>query len=62
MEDIFPFSHDFFSISGGITSFAASESTVAKWVMNRPFQTRFVESLIEITGMAKTTSNPRKCL
>ena len=26
--------------------------------MNRPFQSRFVESLIEMTGL----SNPRKCL
>ena len=29
--------------------------------MNRPFQSRFVESLIEMTGLSKTTSNPRKC-
>ena len=30
--------------------------------MNQPFQSRFVESLIEMTGLSKTTSNPRKCL
>ena len=48
-------------ISGGVTTFATNESTVAKWVMNRSFQTRFVESLFEMTGMSKTTSNPRTC-
>ena len=50
-------SHELFSfiIYGGEKAFATSESTVAKWVMNRPFQSRFVESLIEITGLSKTT-------
>ena len=36
--------------TGGITQFAAKENTVRKWVMNRPFQARFAESLIEIAG------------
>ena len=49
-------------ITGGVTYFAAIETAVSKWVMNRPFQIRFVESLIDITGLSKTTSNPRKCL
>ena len=42
--------------------FAAKESTVAKWVLNRPFQARFAESLIEISGLSTTSSNSRKCL
>eukprot|EP00794_Sanderia_malayensis_P013273 gene13273-14641_t len=48
--------------SGKITQFASKETTVAKWVMNRPFQARFVESLVEISGLTKTTSSSRKCL
>ena len=51
-----------FIIYGGVKAFATSESTVAKWVMNWPFQSRFVESLIEMTGLSKMTSNPCKCL
>jgi hypothetical protein len=30
--------------------------------MNRPFQARFAESLIEISGLSTTSSNSRKCL
>ena len=48
--------------AGGISQFAAKESTVAKWVLNRPFQARFAESLIEISGLSITSSNTRKCL
>ena len=48
--------------AGGITQFASKETTVAKWVMNRPFQARFVESLVEISGLTRTTSSSRKCL
>ena len=51
-----------FIIYSGVKAFATSESTVAKWVMNRSFQSRFVESLIEKTGLSKMISNPRKCL
>ena len=42
--------------------FATKESTVTKWVMNRPYQTKFVESLLELSGVCTTMSNPRKCL
>ena len=48
--------------AGGISQFAAKESTVAKWVLNRPFQARFAESLIETSGLSTTSSNSRKCL
>ena len=47
--------------AGGISQFAAKESTVAKWVLNRPLQARFAESLIEISGLSTTSSNSRKC-
>ena len=45
-----------------MTQFAAKENTVTKWVLNRPYQARFAESLIEIAGLTTTSSNPRKCL
>ena len=48
--------------AGEISQFAAKESTVAKWVLNRPSQARFAESLIEINGPSTTSSNSRKCL
>lgn len=32
---------------GQISQFAAKESTVGRWVLNRPFQARFAEGLIE---------------
>ena len=47
---------------GRISQLTAKESTVAKWVLNRPFQARFAESLIEISGLSTTSSNSRKCL
>ena len=48
--------------AGRITQFASKETTVAKWEMTRPFQARFVESLVEIRGLIKTTSTSLKCL
>ena len=48
--------------AGGITQFAIKESTIAKWVMNRPFQARFAETLIEISGLSTTSSHSRKCI
>ena len=30
--------------------------------MNRPYQTKFAESLMDISGLSTTTSNPRRCL
>ena len=48
--------------AGGIRQFSTNEAAVAKWVMNRAFQARFAETLIEISGLSKTTSSSRKCL
>ena len=46
--------------AGGIRQFCTNEAAVAKWVMNRPFQARFAETSMEISGLSKTTSSSRK--
>ena len=33
-----------------------------KWVLNRPYQTKFLESLVEMSGSSHTTTNNRKLL
>ena len=43
-------------------NFVSSESTVMKWVLNRPFQSKFVEALKELADTSQTMSNPTKCL
>ena len=48
--------------AGGIRQFSTNEAAVAKWVMNPPFQAGFAETLMEISGLSKTTSSSRKCL
>ena len=48
--------------AGGIRQFSTNEAAVAKWAMDRPFQARFAETLMEISGLSKTTSSSRKCL
>ena len=48
--------------SGGITQFQTRPGAVLKWVLNRPFQTEFVDALKESSGLDKTSTNPRKCL
>ena len=48
--------------AGGIRQFSTNEAAVAKWVMNRPFQARFAETLMEISSLSETTSSSRKCL
>ena len=35
--------------------------TVAKWALSRPFQTKCLEYLFDISGKLRTMSNPRKC-
>ena len=42
--------------------FAVKPETVAKWVLNRPFQTRIVEALTDTRGASKTVHQQRKCL
>ena len=48
--------------AGGITMFASSKETVSKWVMNRPYVSKFYEALDEICGITKSSVNSRKCL
>ena len=48
--------------AGGMCQFSTNEAAVAKWVMNRPFQAKFAETLMEISGLSKTTLSSRKCL
>ena len=33
-----------------------------KWVLNRPYQTKFLETLAEMSGASYTTTNQRKFL
>ena len=33
-----------------------------KWVLNRPYQTKFLESLVEMSGSSHTTTNNRRLL
>ncbi len=47
---------------GGIKNFSHQQSTYEKWVLNRPFQAKMVESLLHLAEIDKTSSNPRKCL
>ena len=49
-------------IIGGVTGFSYKQETVTKWVLTRPFQTRFLEAMFQLGGNSRTTSNPRKCL
>ena len=46
----------------GINNFAVKPETVAKWVLGRPFQTRYLEALFDICGRSRSMTNPRKCL
>ena len=39
--------------AGGIRQFSTNEAVVAKWVMNRPFQARFAEALMELVIFQK---------
>ena len=48
--------------AGAIHQFSTNEAAMAKWVMNCPFQARFAETLMEISGLSKPTSSSQKCL
>ena len=54
---------DFFSypaIAGGIIQFASKGAAFAKWIINRPFQAKLVDSSVDINGVTKTTSSIRE--
>ena len=46
--------------SGGIIKFVNSEECTAKWVLNRPYQSKFIEALEDITGTSKPMLNQLK--
>ena len=46
--------------SGGLKNFATNNATYNKWVMSRPYQAKYVEALLEITGLGESSSS-RKC-
>ena len=48
--------------SGGITPFKTRKGAVLNWVLNRPLQTAFVDTMKLASGLEKTTNNPRECL
>ena len=49
-------------VIGGIIKFASQPPTIAKWVLSRPFQSRFTEALHERCDLVPITSSPNKCL
>ena len=47
---------------GGIRNFSHNQNTYEKWVLNRPFQAKMVESLLCLAEIGKPSTNPRNCL
>jgi len=47
---------------GGIKNFTHQETAYRKWVLNRPFTSAMVSSLLELTKLDDTSHNPRKCI
>lgn len=47
---------------GGIKNFSHQETAYRKWVLNRPFTSAMVSSLLEVSNLSDTSQNPRKCL
>ena len=48
--------------TGGVESFVHQQNTYEKWVLNRPFQAKMVQSMLSLTDIDEISSNPRKCL
>ena len=47
---------------GGISMFANSKETVTKWVINRPFVSKFNEAIEDMCGLTRSGTNSYKCL
>ena len=47
--------------AGGIKDFTIQDGTYEKWILSRPFQTKYVDKLLELVGM-NGSENTRKCL
>ena len=48
--------------TGGVKSFVHQQNTYEKWALNRPFQTKMVQSMLFLVDIDEISSNPRKCL
>ena len=46
----------------GIIKFTSSPTTVAKWVLNRPYQSKFTEALRDMTDTSKSMMKAKKLL
>ena len=51
-----------FFISGGVKNFSHQETEYRKWVLNHPFTSAMVSSLLEMTKLDDRSHNPRKYL
>ena len=50
------------SFVGCIKNFAIRDNAYDTWILSRPGQAEYVAALKEVTGMDKSSQNPRKCL
>ena len=47
--------------TGDVKSFVHQQNTYEKWVLNRPFQAKMVQSMLSHADIDEISSNPRKC-
>ena len=48
--------------TGGVKSFVHQQNAYEKWILNRPFQAKMVQSMLSLVDIDEISSNPRKCL
>ena len=48
--------------TGDVKHFVHQQNTYEKWVLNRPFQAKMVQSMLSLADIDEISSNPRKCL
>ena len=48
--------------TGGVKSFVHQQNTYEKWVLNRRFQAKMVQSMLSLADIDEIFSSPRKCL
>ena len=49
-------------VTGGVKSFVHQQNTYEKWVLNRPFQVKMLQSMLSLADIDEISSYPRKCL
>ena len=48
--------------TGGVKSFVHhGVNTYEKWILNKPFQAKMVQSMLSLADIDKISSSPRKC-